>query len=239
MNKITRKYATSDVNMIVGTSTIIESAITNKKFLQENRSTWADPFFQDIKTHIDKATQEYLGVDNAKQLRESTQVVTKIQADAISKLSLSKTQITEDFKKDKTQQDEILTQLGFKAHGADAVKGNQEALINLLYQFKKNLTPDLKTEIIAKGTAPKTLETIIEYADTLISANVKQENNKGNRKEITNEVITVFNDIYEAVVSIARISNKLYKGNPALQQQFSFAKVTKGLTVAKKKVAKP
>jgi hypothetical protein len=239
MNKITRKYNTSDVNMIVATSAIIESAITNKKFLQENRSTWGDPFFQDIKTKIDQATQEYLGVDNAKQLREATQVVTKIQADAISKLSLSKTQITEDFKKDKTQQDEILTQLGFKAHGVDAIKGNQEALINLLYQFKKNLTPDLKTEIIAKGTAPKTLESIIEYADTLINANIKQENNKGSRKEITNEVITVFNDIYDAVVSIARISNKLYKDNPALQQQFSFAKVTRGLTVAKKKVAKP
>jgi hypothetical protein len=151
---------------------------------------------------------------------------------------LSKTQIIEDFKKDKTQQEEVLNQLGFKSYGTDAIKGNQEALINLLFQFKKNLTPALRTEIIAKGTAPKTLDTIIEYADTLINANVKQENSKGNRKEITTEAITVFNDIYDAVVSIARISNKLYKGNLAMQQQFSFAKVTKALSVTKKKSAK-
>jgi hypothetical protein len=45
-------------------------------------------------------------------------------------------------------------------------------LIQLLFQFKKNLTPALKDEIVTKGTAKATLDGIVTYADGLIGANV-------------------------------------------------------------------
>jgi hypothetical protein len=57
-------------------------------------------------------------------------------------------------------------------------------------------------------------------------------------KEISNEGVMTFNSIYDAVVSICKISSKFFKEEPAIQQQFSFAKVTKTLGISKKAAAK-
>ena len=105
-----RDYKVKDVDMLITAATITESAITNKTFLQSKRSTWADPFFDDLKIQIDKAIQIHLGVDSAKKLRESTQVVYNIQNNAIKDLAEVKIQIVEDFKDTPARQSEILNQ---------------------------------------------------------------------------------------------------------------------------------
>ena len=229
-----RDYKVKDVDMLITAATITESAIANKTFLQSKRSTWADPFFDDLKIQIDKAIQIHLGVDSAKKLRESTQVVYNIQNNAIKDLAEVKIQIVEDFKDTPARQSEILNQLGFTAYHKDAQKRDQEALINLLYQYKTNLTPELKTEIVDKGTAALALDNITAYADTLKTANVIQEGNKGERKVITSEAVMEFNKIYNKVITITRISSKFLKDKPALKDQFSFAKVAKTLNATKK-----
>ena len=73
-----------------------------------------------------------------------------------------------------------------------------------MFQFKTNLSPALKTEIVTKGTAQATINNIISYANTLKETNISQETYKGNRKEITDEAITAFNQIYDQVISIAK-----------------------------------
>ena len=61
--KIKRKYNNKDIEMLTATSTIIENAIANKTFLQTKRSTWANSFFEDLKTEIENVTETYLGKD--------------------------------------------------------------------------------------------------------------------------------------------------------------------------------
>lgn len=234
MSTFQRDYKAKDVDMLIAAATITQSANENKVFLQSKRATWEDPFFDDLKTEIDTAIQTHLGIDSAKDLRQATQVVVGIQVAAIKDLAEVKVQLTEDFKDNPTRQTEILNQLGFTAYHKAAQKGDQEALINLLYQFKTNLTPALKVEIVQKGTATALLETIINHADALKEANITQEGNKGTRKVITAEAIAEFNRIYNKVISVAKIATKFYKGNPALQDQFSFAKVKKALNLSKK-----
>jgi hypothetical protein len=229
-----RNYNIKDVDMLVTASTVIESAITNKALLQSKRSTWADPFFDDLKTRIDTAIQTYLGIDSAKDLRQATQTLIGIQTQALSHLAECKVQITEDFKSNKIRRDEILNQLGFTTYHKDAQKGDQEALINLLFQFKTNLTGTLKAEISTKGTPVILLDTIAGYADTLKNADITQETFKGQRKTITATALKEFNEIYDAVISICKISNKFYKDQPHIQDQFSFNKVAKVLNISKK-----
>jgi len=238
MTTTQRNYKNKDVDMLVTASTIIESAIINKVFLQSKRSTWADPFFDDLKAKIEDVIQTYLGVDSAKDLRQATIVLTDIQKQAIKDLAEAKIQITEDFKSDKIRRDEILNQLGFTTYHKDAQKGDQEALINLLFQFKLNLTTALKTEISTKGTPATLLDTIAGYADTLKNADVNQESFKGTRKTITATSLKEFNDIYDQVISICKISSKFYKDQPALKDQFSYSKVAKVLN-AKAKTTPP
>jgi hypothetical protein len=234
-----RNYNTKDVDMLITASTIIESAIINKEFLQTKRTTWADPFFDDLKTKIGTAIQDHLGVDSAKELRQSTQTLLSIQKQALKDLAEVKIQISEDFKADKTKQTEILNQLGFTAYHKDAQNGDQEALINLLFHFKTNLTNTLQDDITNAGTAPTLLDTITAYADTLKDADITQEGYKGQRKIITTAAVAEFNEIYDSVISICKIAANFYKDQPDLQDQFSFAKVSKTLNHTAKPTPQP
>jgi hypothetical protein len=236
---VQRVYKTKDVDMLIAVSAIVQSSIANKAFLQTKRSTWADPFFEDLQTEIDKAIQIHLGIDNAKELRQATQVVLNIQTNAIKDLAEFKVQLIEDFKQDTIVQNEILMQLGFTSYHKAAQKGDQEALINLLYQFKTNLTPALRTQIVTAGTADSIINTIIGYADTLKSANVIQEGTKGTRKEITAQATNEFNTIYNKVISVSKIAAKFFKDNKALREQFSFNKVSKTLNASRKSSLPP
>ena len=157
---IARKYKTKDVEMLTATATIIENAIANKAFLQSKRTTWADPFFEDLKTQIQNTTDTYLGKDAAQQMRQATQIVLSIQAQALNHLAEFKVQIEQDFKNVPIQKTEILTQLGFTTYHKLAQKGDQEGLVSLLFQFKTNLNPTLNAEIVAKGTAQTTASSL-------------------------------------------------------------------------------
>ena len=232
--EITRNYKCKDVEMLITAATINDSAIKNKTFLQSKRANWADPFIEDFKDQIDQTIEDYLGLDSAKQLRDSTKIVLEIQANAMKDLAELKTQIDADFKSNPSQRTEILTTLGFNTYYTAVKNKDQEALVNLLFQFKTNLTPEVRTKIIDQGTAPATLDTIILYAEELKNANITQEGNKGARKEITAEAVTAFNAIYDKVINIAVISAKFYKDKPELKDQFSFTKVKNKLNLTKK-----
>ena len=232
--EITRNYKCKDVEMLITAATINDSAIKNKTFLQSKRANRADPFFEDFKDQIDQTIEDYLGLDSAKQLRDSTKIVLEIQANAMKDLAELKTQIDADFKSNPSQRTEILTTLGFNTYYTAVKNKDQEALVNLLFQFKTNLTPEVRTKIIDQGTAPATLDTIILYAEELKNANITQEGNKGARKEITAEAVTAFNAIYDKVINIAVISAKFYKDKPELKDQFSFTKVKNKLNLTKK-----
>ena len=224
-----RIYNTKDVDMLLAIETIIDSAIANKTFLQTKRSNWADPYFQNIKTQINTIIQDNLGVDSAKELRQATIAVKAIQTNALTDLAEIKVQIEQDFKTQPDRKSEILNQLGYTNYYALATTRDQEGLINLLFQYNTNLTPALKAEIVAKGTAATALDAINAYAQTLKDANVLQEGTKGTRKEITSETIQIFNEIYSTVSSIAIIAAKFFKTDAAKKDQFSFAKVSKAL----------
>ena len=233
--KIKRKYNNKDIEMLTATSTIIENAIANKTFLQSKRSTWANTFFEDLKTQIENIIETYLGKDAAKQMRDATQIVLGIQKQALINLAEFKVQVEEDFKENSTQKTEILKNLGFADYHKTAQKGDQEGLVNLLFQFKTNMTAILKAEIVAKGTAEITINNIVGYAEVLKNANIDQETFKGTRKEITDEAIIAFNDIYDRVISIAKISSNFYKTDKTKQQQFSYSKVSSNLNNQKVK----
>ena len=98
-----RKYRGKDVDMLIASSTLLENAINNKAFLQTKRSNWTDDFFTGIQTQIDKAIEDYLGIDSAKELRGATQILKSIQKQSLIDLAEVKTQIIEDFKKDTTK----------------------------------------------------------------------------------------------------------------------------------------
>lgn len=232
--KETRKYNCSDVVLLTTASTIVENAKLNKADLVAKRSTWVDPFFPDLETRIDNLIKTYLGIDSAKSLRNSTLALRSIQAKAITKLGDVKAQIESDFVKEPETKKELLTNLGFTSYYVQAANKNQEATVNLLFQFKQNMTAAVKTQITSKGTAAATIDEIISYADDLKEANVSQETFKSNRPTITEEAVKQFNDLYIDITAIGKIAQRFYKDDATLKDTFSFTKIANAQKLAAK-----
>jgi hypothetical protein len=240
MEALQRNYAIKDIDMLVAAATIIDSAIRNKAFLQSKRSTWKDPFFDDLKRRMDKVVQSCLGVESAKELRLATQIIIAIQKQAIQGLAEVKVQIGEDYRNYKPRRDEILNQLGFAGYHKSAQQGDQEALQQLLYLFKTNLTAALKHELIGNGVERDTLDTIISYAETFRLSDMDKELFESERRVISADYIKAFNEIYDCIISICKIASKFYKDTPHLKDQFNFNKIVKRLSIqSKPRAVKP
>ena len=240
--KETRKYNCSDIVLLTTASTIVENAKLNKADLVAKRATWADPFFPNLETRIDGLVKKYIGVDSAKNLRNATIALKDIQTKALIKLGDVKAQIEGDFIKDPAIKKELLTNLGFTAFYTQAANKVQEATVNLLFQFKQNMTAATKTKITSKGTSAASIVEIINYADALNNANISQETFKSNRPNITEEAVKEFNDLYLDILAITKIAQRFYKDDKALKETFSFTKIAnaqKGPGKAKKATPKP
>ncbi|MEK6616662.1 MAG: hypothetical protein AABZ32_11245 [Bacteroidota bacterium] len=224
-----RTYKSKDVDMLTACATIIEQAIIHKMFLISKRVTWADPFLTNIQTRIASAFPNFLGIDNAQEMRDATQIVLILQEKALYDLAELKVQIEEDFKNNKTRLKEILTRLGFIQHHKPAQRHDQEALVELLLKFAKNMTPALQTEITNAGTSSPLIRTIIQYANALKNANIIQETFKGSRKVISASAVKEFNEIYSQVISIAKISANFFKNDQAIKDKFSYKKTINNL----------
>ncbi|MBN1926297.1 MAG: hypothetical protein JW798_10705 [Prolixibacteraceae bacterium] len=229
-----RNYSCKDVDMLMASKTIAESFKTNISELSTTRTDWTEQYANDLITQIDNAIETHLGIDVKKDLRNATTTLASIQVPAKRDVSYFKTQIDEDFKKETTKRDEILKTLGFAKHLRGVQKGNQESLIQLLYQFKTNMSETLRQEIIAKGLNATLIDNIIGYADTFKQANVTQETFKGSTKEITQEVTDVFNAIYDKIIGICKKASNYYQYEPLKKEQFTFAKALSNLGAAAK-----
>jgi len=223
-----RNYHCKDVEMLMGSETVIMSATDNLAFLITKRPIWANPFFPDLQARITLAYSEHLGIDNAQALRAATIVLKAVQIPAQNDIAEFKVQIDSDFNSDRPRRDEILNVLGFTEHLKDIQVGDQEALIELLIKFKTNI-PTFQAEIITKGMAPASITTIVGYADTLKNANVTQETAKGTRKTITAAALTEFNAIFEIINGICKMCFKFFKNDKPRQDMFSFSKVIRNM----------
>ena len=179
-----------------------ESFKTNLPELSATRTDWTEQYANQLINQIDQAIETHLGIDAKKELRNATSTLATIQAPARRDLSYLKTQLDDDFKKEPVLRDEILKTLGFAKHLREVQKGSQQSLIQLLFQFKTNLTPALRQAITDKGINAVLLDNIITYADTFKQANATQESLKTSTKAITRR-ITSYNVCYTKLLRIA------------------------------------
>ena len=192
-----------------------------------NALSWADPFFINLKKEIDDVTKTYLGADSVKDLRKATQTIEAMQATALSDLEEIKVQVERDFRQDKLTRDELLNELGYTAFFKAAAKKDQNALVQLLFRFQQGLTPDVQTQLTAKGIDAGTLTSLTGFADELNNTNVNQETFKSNRKVSTQAAVTALNNVYGKVMDVAVIAAKLFKGAAAARARFSYAQALK------------
>ena len=226
-----RKYKGRSVDMLTGSKVVIQHFKEHQKEIIEVRSKWADPYITRLENRIDKAITDYLGLDIKQSQRLATQRVYELQEEALKKLSFFKINIEADFSKDEERLNFLLTNLGFNAHYKLAQTRNQEALIQLLQQFRLNMTTELRAEITKKGTSQVLIEGIKSLATPLQEADVSQETLKASTKGITEEAQTEFNAIYDEIMNICKICSKLFENETVIKEKFTFSRVLTNLGV--------
>lgn len=240
MKRLTRNYPGKDVEMLLVAAVIMQHAISSKTFLIDKRTTWADPFFDNLNQSVEDAFSNVLGIDNSKELREATKTLLSIQKNALSDLVELRVQLNVDFKNNPNYLKTMLQDLGFSAfYTAAKQKRDQEALIQLLYKFDKNLTITLKSDIISAGISSKLLDDIVGYAQTLRNANVTQETAKDLRKDISEDKVAELNTIYDNIIGVARIASVFFKNQPLEKAKFSYSANLKQLNAKPSKPLKP
>ena len=228
---ISRNFKCKDVDMLLASQTIVKNLSQNLGDLSMARSNWTPTYVDELEAKINDAIENYLGLDKKKELRDATVKVTSIQAPALRDLSFLKTQIEVDFSKTAKI---ILKKLGYDKQHRNAHKGDQEALIQLLYSFKKGMNDNLKNDFVSKGINPELIDRIIGYATQLKEANVSQETLKETTKSVSEEAITLFNDIYNEVIGICKIAASFYQYDAIKKEQFTFTKVVSNMNAAKR-----
>jgi hypothetical protein len=226
-----RNYNFKDVDMLLASKTIVETLKSNLSDLSIARSNWNEEYTNQLATQIDNAIENYLGLDRKKELRDTTANLAAIQEPAMRDLSFIKTQIEVDFD---GEAKEIIKTLGFDKNLRAVQNRDQEALIELLYSFKKGLNNKLREDIIAKGTAPELIDRIIAYADQMKQTNISQETLKETTKELSDEALQEFNNIYDQVIGICKIASSYYQFDTLKKDQFTFTKVVENMNAAKK-----
>ena len=228
-----RNYTFKDVVMLMAAKTILQSMLENLGELSKVRTNWTEAYVTELILRVDTAIENFLGLDKQQSLREATDLLNSIMAPALRDLGFVKTQIEVDFV---NEAGEMLKSLGLNKniHGV-----NQEGLIQLLYSFKKGMTPNLMTAMTQKGTNPVLIDGIIAYANQLQQANLSQESLKSMTQEVSKEAVDTFNGIYSEVIGIGKIASKFYQNDRLKKDLFTFTKVVKKMGIAPKKEEEP
>ena len=203
-----RKFKCKAIELLIIGETIATVAATHVEALAKRRAAFTLAYFDELKTNIDKAYTDVLGVDNAQQMKDATQLLGSMMKPAKNDLVDFNKQLTFDFRKNATRLKQLKDQLGFITHYAKLKSGDQENFIQLLAKFKTNMLADTKTEILTQGTDANLIDRILGYANTLKNANVTQEVGKLLRKELTQQDISTLNDLYDQLVLINNIARR-------------------------------
>jgi gas vesicle protein len=228
-----RNYSYKDVDMLLTSKTIAGNFKSNIAESSAVRNDWTEEYATNLVSRIGQTIETHLGIDAKKDLRDATSGLSAIQVSAKRDLSFFKTQIDDDFKAQPATRDEILNTLGFSKHLRGVQKGNQESLVQLLYVFKKNMTDSIRNQITAKGLSDTLIGNIIGYAMAFMEASSSQESLKLTTKEITKEVVDVFNGIYDEIIGICKKVSSYYQYDAVKKEQFTFSKVIGNLGSAR------
>lgn len=220
-----RNYRYSDVVMCLASQTIAGNFESHLSELSAKRTNWTAEYATDLKVRIKGIIKKHLGIDPKKELRAASSILSELMEPAKRELSFFKAGIDSDFKSDPKKRNEYLKTLGFTKNLEAVQKDDQEALIELLFAFGKNMTDPLRNKFISKGTTPESIDLIIGYAEEIDDANVDQERLKKTTKKITKEAIIVFNGLYDEMIGICMLAANFYNYDPLKKEQFTFSKI--------------
>ena len=219
-----RNYGCKDADMLVASNVVMQNFDLHKDQLVSKRKNWADPFGPNLHEGINSAL-DILGIDTKINQTAATRQLMSLQTKALADLATFKIQLEVDFEDKPEKLQEILKNLGFTRHYNSATDEQQEAVVQLLSAFKKNMSPELRQEIEAAGIDGVIIDDLIAMRDPLNALNVQQEALKNSTPKDTAVNVEELNAIYKKVIGICKIAPRILENVPSAGDDFSFKKI--------------
>ena len=216
------------VNMAIACKVISTHFSENIESLSKARTNWDAAYSADLATRVDAVSATYLGVKTRDELFSATSTLSALIGPAREQLATIKTQLGVDFKNEEAKRNIIFAKLGI-SDKISINKATQSELIAMLITLKRNLTPDLVTEITSKGMPAALLQGVADLAEPLDKANTTQEKLKGSVKEASDNVITELNALYTEIIGICKIASNYFKKDAVKKEMFTFAKILRNI----------
>jgi hypothetical protein len=216
------------VNMAIACKVVSTHFSDNIESLSKARTNWDTAYAASLATRVDAVSATFLGVKTRDELFSATSTLSALIEPAREQLATIKTQLDVDFKNEAAKRNMILSKLGFSGKTPISTS-TQSELIALLLTFKRNLTPELITEITTKGMPAALLQGVVDLAEPLDKANTTQEKLKGTVKEASDNVVNELNALYTEIIGICKIASNHFKKEPVKKEMFTFTKILRNI----------
>ncbi len=220
-----RKFRCSDLAMLTVAGTLADTFEQEKAVFVAESPYYDDPYLPNFKAAIETILSSVYGINPKNNLKEATRKVVQLTLDAKEDLQLVREQLVRGFRKEPEQRAELLQRYGFRAYWDRACRGQQEAMIGLLFTFRNNLKAEDRALMEARGVSPSRIDRILAAATLLKEANTGQEGHKFTSKENTKDVVVQLNEIFDRTMDICFLGQRLFKDYPAKKEMFTFSKL--------------
>ena len=221
-------YHGKTVNNVITMKVVAINFNEQISVLNPFRTTWTPEYAAGLELRVDATSEKFLGKKTRDELFKATATLNKLITPAKDDLVTVKKTIEVDFVKNKTRCKELLSTLGYTP-GLTVTKMTQLQLVAILTVFKRDLTPEIRTEITANGMPEALLDGIITYATDIYNANSVQEKLKTTTKEATGNMITELNDLYTEIIGICKLAADKLKRDPIKKEMFTYSKILRNL----------
>lgn len=224
-----RKYSFKDKDMLNATLKVMNYFEEMKEQLFRLRTNWNDEFIAEVK----EVTNNLLyGLELKKELKGASKIVKDLHPKAQLDITFLKTQLDVDFQR--KRRNEILEILGFKKWLKNLKLQEAKALVYFLFEYRENLTPELRQEIIEKGTTPELLDDIAKYAEELEKQDIIPDIYSNSSTRLGKNEFEELNDLYQKIVGVCKIVAHFHKDQKDIKDKFTFVKVVNGIIAEQK-----
>lgn len=212
---------------LTGAEVIVTHGITHQRFLAEQDTTLTPEWLHDFRQRITQTRNDVLGADNKSEQREATDKVISLQNAILPRLKSVMNIIENKFTDSEEEEaQEALNVLGYTPWWRRASRSkSQTALVELLKEFKANLTPARRARLETKGANPAYIDDIFAYADSFDKQNIIQETRKGQSLLLTDEDILKVNAIHLDLRTVMSAGTNAARFNPSIRPLFNLSKI--------------
>lgn len=220
-------HKSTDLELLLACKIVAENFAAHYQELGIINPSYTKDSVNHLFNRVDRAFNYYLGLETSRETEHSRNKLNHIQAQALRAVAFLKTRIEVIYALDSKRKNKVLNKLGFKDYLKAIQEKDTEMLLKLLGNIKKNLTTEIKGELIKNESDRNFIDRISQFAIKLQKANQSQTSLMATKKAIADQATEVYNELLLDILEICKDATELYKDKPEKARLFDYSVIVR------------